>query len=93
MPTPDPKPLAAGLFLLGFRVSAHGGSAVQRTEARVTKNQKAAGEPGHSGSLCSGARTAQMGTGLDPALPGGGTVTPGKQAAQAWPGDARLQTF
>lgn len=72
MPTPDPKPLAAGLLLLGFRVSAHGVSAVQRTEARVTKNQKAAGEPGHSGSLCSGARTAQMGTGLDPALPGGG---------------------
>lgn len=91
---PGPQTLGRRVVLTGVSCQCPRGICrIQRTEARVTKNQKAAGEPGHSGSLCSGARTAQMGTGLDPALPGGGTVTPGKQAAQAWPGDARLQTF
>lgn len=71
-PTPEPNPLAPVVVLAGVPVSAHGRSALQRTEARVTKNQKAACECRHSGSLCSGARTAQMGTGLNPARLGGG---------------------
>lgn len=66
--TPSPSRAAVAFpRVLGVAVDAHresaGGSnqkALQRAKSRVTKSQKPVGEPGHSRSLCTRARIAQM---------------------------------